>query len=753
MTARAVAAPVVALVAGLVTACAPADPALGATEPRDGSLAARLARTISGSDTMPPRWPRAPLLDVATEMTNIATLRRMPGWLGAGAAVCIVDGGVDLAHRDFRDAEDRTRVLELLDLEAPPRGAHPELEARFGGAVWTSDDLDGAVETLPIDSTGHGTAVASAAVGDDAPAGVDEPGPRAGAAPQAGLVVVRAVRAGARGYTDESIATGVEFCFAAGPPGQTVAVVPLGGHDGRHDGTEPLELALDEQSVNGPVVVAAGNEGDVTTHAWGRLRPDERAVVDVVVPAPDPASLERQVSLSVAGASTLAIELEAPDATTTGPVRAGERVESSHDRGALLVDGTLGERRAEGPVLYAIVGGDAAHGTPLGGGTYHLIVRGEGRFDAWIIDADVGDAVLPARLAGPFAHASSTVTIPATARSVIAVGATVSRPALETRSGSLVVEGEPGAIAPFSSTGPTPDGRPKPEIVAPGGALSVALSADVDPDDPASLYGGSRARFDRMRIADDRIAVRGTSFAAPLVAGLLAAALARVPYRGVSDVDTLLFGATPIEGAGPWTASGGFGALDALAFATARTRTSSSPVDPAASAIVPTGPVDVGTPYVWLAGRVVTTDGAPWSGTVEIDDTTFGTQRVQSESGVVRARIGAPRGGVGDRVMLSVFADGARLPPITLAYRRDAARDLEPPDPRGGACISTVAAGRRGDEWIAVAALLALVALGVRRTRRAPRPALTRPCRGSAGSSGRLRVSRPRRGSGSRDWS
>ena len=40
------------------------------------------------------------------------------GTLGEGATVCVIDTGVDVRHRDFRDADGRTRIAWLVDLEA-----------------------------------------------------------------------------------------------------------------------------------------------------------------------------------------------------------------------------------------------------------------------------------------------------------------------------------------------------------------------------------------------------------------------------------------------------------------------------------------------------------------------------------------------------------------------------------------------------------------------------------------------------------
>lgn len=107
-----------------------------------------------------------------------------------------------------------------------------------------------------------------------------------------------------------------------------------------------------------------------------------------------------------------------------------------------------------------------------------------GDFAVTTIAADSAAArgVLVVASAGNEGPGPRSISTPADADSIVAVGATDSL----------------GRVASFSSRGPTTDGRIKPEVAAPGVALTVA-----------SLAGGLTTGS-------------GTSFAAPLVAGLAA---------------------------------------------------------------------------------------------------------------------------------------------------------------------------------------------------------------------------------------
>jgi len=128
------------------------------------------------------------------------------------------------------------------------------------------------------------------------------------------------------------------------------------------------------------------------------------------------------------------------------------------------------------------------------------------------------------------------VTVPADGAGVISVGAVSAR--LRTAGGYEVL------IAPFSSRGPTADGRIKPDVVAPGiGVYAVA-------DDGAATQGYTW--------------VRGTSFAAPLVSGLCAILLQAHPdWSPEAVADALRHTAADQGAAGPDTVFG-WGLVDGV---------------------------------------------------------------------------------------------------------------------------------------------------------------------------------------------
>jgi hypothetical protein len=487
-----------------------------AERPADPALAHALApRAIDGAEVV--AWPRRPLLDAARAAVGAEVVWTERGTRGAGATICVLDTGVDLASRDFLDAEGRTRVRWLLDLDGAARGAHAALE-HGGGAVWSRDELDAALAggaTPAPDWNGHGTSVASAAAGDDAYEGERAPGLHAGLAPDAELVVVRALRRGTLGLADDDLVRGARFCVdpRVSAPERTVVVLALGGHDGPHDGSSPLERALSEVAGRGAaVVVAAGNDGARAVHASARLVRDEPVRLSLRVPAPE--TEDALVSVVVRGARALRVTVPGADAPSAW-VEAG----TSTDDGTLRIDAS------PSPAAYVVWRGR------LRGGELVIEARGPASdgaaLDAWLVDARLGPTFFGAAFEGEHARAGEEVTVPATADGVVSVGASVSRGFLPGDVGpGLTLEEDEAGRATFSARGPRVDGVPLPTLLAPGGWMIAALSGSFDPDDPEGFLGGSRARFEAQRRGLDRVAVAGTSVAAGVVAGAIALARA-----------------------------------------------------------------------------------------------------------------------------------------------------------------------------------------------------------------------------------
>lgn len=505
-------------------------------------------------------WPRQPLLSEARAQIGVPWVWTERSALGEGATVCVIDTGIDLNHRDFLDEAGATRVRWLLDLDALPRGVHAPLEGE-GGAVWSAAEIDAARasgDALPVDWHGHGTVVASAAAGDDS----DDAtlGGEAGVAPRASLVIVRALRRDTLGVSDDDIARGAAFCAAVSEPSRTTMVIALGGHDGPHDGTSAIERTLTGFAHQGfAVVVAAGNDGQRALHASARLVANEPARFALRVPAPDRS--DALVAVVVHGARSVRVQL--PHGAFSRWVSRGERVEE----GALLV---ARSEDANDVSTTIVLQGD------FRGGVLTIEARGAdgtaSTAHAWLAQAELG-SLFPTYFEGETAHEGDEVSVPATADGVIAVGASVSRGFVPGVDGpGLTADEDEDGRAHYSSRGPRVDGAPLPHLLAPGGWVSAALSADVEVENPSALFGGSTSRFAAQRRGTNRVMALGTSISAGVLGGAIALARGLRP-GSEEDVRTMLASAHSEEA---WLPTSGAGLLDMRPWLLLREGTESS---------------------------------------------------------------------------------------------------------------------------------------------------------------------------------
>jgi subtilisin family serine protease len=528
--------------------------------------------------------PRRLLMDRADEFARATAFRNDTGLTGRGVIVGIVDSGIDPTHPDLRGVDGRSRILWWLDFSRGPAGRHPELEAELGCAGEDGEGrcavLDGAdVEELlvndepaddPGDAIGHGTHVASLALGS----GLSSDPPRyVGVAPEASLIVVRAVRPGG-GIYDADILKAARFVFDRASEASIPAVVnlSLGSDFGGHDGSSGLERGL--EGMVGPgfpgraIVVAAGNSaglvdgirgvpGPCGVHAEVHVPEGERAMVPVVtLTARDPIRATLYAWIATRPGDALSVGVVDPNGTIVEPVAPGRVVaeESGGVTFSIANDVPGGPDRVPEGSQGAVV---IIEGSWPSERTFGLLLEGPGSARIWVLGE--GDLAPPASYGPllPRARKEGTVNVPASAPGLIAVGATLNRTDWIDYAGDEVSFPEHGALADappdttafFSSAGPNALGTIKPDLVASGANVIGAMAATQDPRftdaplfaSPAEclLSGHERDCY----VVDDRHAVSsGTSMAAPLVSGAVALLFERDPTLDQGRVLALLQG-------------------------------------------------------------------------------------------------------------------------------------------------------------------------------------------------------------------
>jgi subtilisin family serine protease len=723
--------------------------------------------------------PLHPLLDTAAGFVA-ATSAVQQGLDGSGVIVGVADTGLDVTHPDFIDAQGHTRVAWLLDLSAPPLGIHADLEQKFGtldpmgnivaGAVWSAQDIDAARApgsnmcpsalpagetncSLPQDEAGHGTLVTSCAAGN----GAGGKSPYRGIAPGATILFARVAEAMDEAIGNDELLRGVAFLFDRADALEKPIVVNLsiGSDFGPHDGTTAWEETI--ASNVGPdhpgraIVVAAGNSGsiaDAPVHQNVHVNRGTTMRVPIDTNGAQKGGVEVWVAMH-AGAS-VSVGLEGPGGTwlsETTPSRSAQKV--TNDFTATIFNGS---ELPGSPVPVLSHGAVVVWQGAWPSGRYTVDLSGSGTVDLYV--DTTGDASIPGvrQVAFTSGVRESTVSLPSTEPSLIAVGCTINKTNWVDSAGNRLglgvplldaVGGEPdpsgltrdavlGEPCWFSGAGPTLTGVPKPDIMAPGAAIVGALSQQAAPPAPASIFTDppceSQMNDPSCQQVDSLHAVSfGTSFSSPIVAGTVAVMLQRDPTLTQDLIMAALQGgAHPLRGPAPFEDQAGVGEVDVIGAVGAVDRLhDAGSVLPLRSASWMTLGADLyladgSTPLQAIvelrasrgspprpadgfgAGRLAAyalVNGSPVSGAVE--------SLVRRGPGVWALTLAVPGGLGGSVLTVGATFDGEDIvQPKSIPIATDAWSALYAPNIRGGCTIANEEKGT-GDVGFIIAAALA----------------------------------------------
>ncbi|MEM7227109.1 MAG: S8 family serine peptidase [Pseudomonadota bacterium] len=452
---------------------------------------------------------------------------------GDGVLIGIVDSGFDLSHPMFRDEAGNLRVEGLLDQDNGNRSfTQSELQNQ-----WSSGTGPG------HDTNGHGTHVATIAGGSAF-------GSLEGVAPKTRFLLVK---------TDFfNVDKGVRWIFDQAGTNPCVVNLSLGNHFGAHDGSDLSEELY--QSITGPgklLVASAGNERNDSIHIGSRFSRNEsqRAEFDIFrQPVGNPFAV---ITLWYDASDEFACDLVTPT---------GQTLPIPHLGQAQVFQGTnidieLSKKSyfPTGLTQLQITIDFSSRNVPnrwLNNWTLQLSCTTAtiGRIDGWFNNSGF------ARFhPGPLVEISRTIGLPATSRGAIAVASHVTKDEWDSDDGHqqdhrIVI----GRTSPFSSLGPTRDGRQKPEVSAPGQYVTSALATDSSLADEG----------DRAEKTNRVVSIEGTSMSAPVVTGVVALMLQKKPGLTPDQVRQIISDTAVKDrhtGVTQWTLSYGYGKIDASA--------------------------------------------------------------------------------------------------------------------------------------------------------------------------------------------
>lgn len=454
---------------------------------------------------------------------------------GDGALIALIDNGIDILHRAFRNADGKSRIVGIWDQTAtdgkPPAG--------FSYGVFHSEEaIAEYVKTGSVPASlgrnvgGHGTHVASIAggrkVGNFA----------GGVAPDAKLLIIVSGGSGPIGYSQSHVeALAFIDAFASQLALPVVVNVSQGMNAGAHDGKSALEVAFDAFSESGRrpgrvVVKSAGNERAKGGHAKITLPSD--SLEQLIWKRPKGADFFERIEVWWNSADEIEFRLREPEPPGTWSDWVGT---AAPDRAGTFPKGgpyhlVFTKRHVDnGDSLLLIELGNVTGAAAVGDWLLEMRsreIQEGGEIHCWIERSQGA----PSSFQYPHVSEEMTLSIPGTAQSVIAVGAVDAR--------------RPIQVGAFSSYGPTRDGQRKPLVCAPGVAVRAAL-------------GGTD---------DDVFAESGTSMAAPHVTGAIALLLSRTAKVGKIPSSNQIASALRQKAQdykGRWDRGQGYGVIDVSA--------------------------------------------------------------------------------------------------------------------------------------------------------------------------------------------
>lgn len=462
---------------------------------------------------------------------------------GKNVIVAIMDTGIDWDHPDFKDPNDSTKSrilniwnqkLETLPAENTPFDNDNVLACCNYGVEYSQTQINDEIDLSPAnfvrdrDTIGHGTLVAGTAAANG---NAWHTGNKyIGMAPEADIIAIPT------DFDEANVIDALKYLEKKASDYNKPIVVNMsfGNQYGAHDGSQPIDSAVNAFVGSGKVVVAAaGNSGGNTIHEQGTIVDGSNLNVPFTIGNYTPRSDTNFVAF------TFWFDGNDPiDATVTSPNGISFMVSSAmgFGYGPNISDGRIfiqnqifhaGGRFIDVFIEDAVLGSEPESGVwninfqnPIGGSD------GDMGFHGWLFYNTMASILNNG-------DGNYTIVSPASATKAITVGAFNLRSRWTNVDGfrwanKAGSEDLSDSLTWFTSIGPRTDGVIKPEITAPGDRNCSSLSGVSN---QTRLY---------IMPGEKHVNGRGTSYASPTVAGGVALLLQQNPSLTADEIKTLI---------------------------------------------------------------------------------------------------------------------------------------------------------------------------------------------------------------------
>ena len=450
-------------------------------------------------------------------------------FMGTGVVIGVIDGGFDYGHPAFYNLDKNAFRVKRVWNQNDQGGTPPE-GFTYGTELKTEEEILNA--GCDRNDATHGTHVAGIASGADTLKNT-----YFGVAPDADLVFVSMSKQN-QAASNVEISDGIKYIYdyaeSVGKP--CVINMSLGTHVGPHDGTSSFDKIADILQGKGKLLVGAvGNEGDKLMHVsktFGENLKDSLSTFIQFIPGIAAGNIDIwgdedmkfTLQFHVYKTSTNKIckyfdiiDVSDPD---------GNEVLHSLSMAKDYVKGTIHVVTEISPInnkphAYISLGVSAVDGDCYV--AISIKPQTPGSVNVWTEAAmtTFDNYYVPGYVKGN--NSSTAGEIGGSGKKIISVGAYTSKNRYNDFSGQAYSTKEKlDRLVSYSSCGPTPDGRMKPDITAPGSMVASAISN----------YYRSAVVANKVNWQGEEYIygfMEGTSMAAPCVTGILATWLQASP--------------------------------------------------------------------------------------------------------------------------------------------------------------------------------------------------------------------------------